>query len=102
MFRAFIEFLFIVLVVIIARAVLTSIMKGVANASSSAFRAQMQSSAGKSGDASPPPSTAGDLHKDPICGTYVAESTPFRQNILGQIFYYCSESCREKHALAVR
>jgi YHS domain-containing protein len=102
MFRALIELLIVVLVVIVARAVLTSIMKGIANASASAFRSQMQSSADASGNAPPQTPKGGDLHKDPICGTYVAESTPFRQHILGQIFYYCSESCREKHALAVR
>lgn len=102
MFRALIELLITVLVVIVARAVLTSIMKGVANASADAFRSHVQSSTGQPSNAPPQPPTAGDLHKDPICGTYVAESTPFRQHILGQVFYYCSESCREKHALAVR
>jgi YHS domain-containing protein len=55
-----------------------------------------------------PPSSAdthelgGDLHRDPVCGTYVAESTPHQRRISGQVFYYCSESCKEKHALAPR
>lgn len=44
----------------------------------------------------------GDLHRDPVCGTYVAESTPHQQRISGQVFYYCSESCKERHALAPR
>jgi YHS domain-containing protein len=101
MFRALIEFAFIILIVIVARAVLTSVLKGVAKASSTAFRSQMQSS-NSSGNASAQTPGGGDLHKDPICGTYVAESTPFRQHVVGQVFYYCSEACREKHAMAVR
>jgi YHS domain-containing protein len=100
MFRALIEFAFIILIVIVARAVLTSVLKGVAKASSTAFRSQMPSS-NSSGNNSPQ-TPGGDLHKDPVCGTYVAESTPFRQHIVGQVFYYCSEACREKHAMAVR
>ena len=102
MFRALIELLIVVLVVIVARALLTSLMRGVANASANAFRSQMQSSTGQSGKAEPPPASGGELHKDPVCGTYVAESTPFRQHIFGQNFYYCSETCREKHAMAMR
>lgn len=102
MLRALIELLITVLVVIVARALLTSVMKGVANAGANAFRSHVQSSPASSGNAPPQAPSGGDLHKDPVCGTYVAESTPFRQHIMGQMFYYCSESCREKHALAVR
>ena len=55
----------------------------------------------------PPPSAetqqlGGDLHRDPVCGTYVAESTPHQRRTSGQVFYYCSESCKERHALAAR
>jgi hypothetical protein len=44
----------------------------------------------------------GDLHRDPVCGTYVAESTPHQRKVSGQVFYYCSEGCKERHALAAR
>jgi YHS domain-containing protein len=104
MFRALIELLIIVLIGIVARAVLTSIMKGVANASANAFRASnvQPPSSSQSSNAPPQTPSGGELHKDPVCGTYVAESTPFRQNISGQTFYYCSDACREKHALVAR
>jgi hypothetical protein len=99
MIRALIELLFTVLIVIVARALLTSVMRGIANASATAFRRTSPPSPAAQ-PAGPPPATAGgDLHKDPVCGTYVAESTPFRQNISGQIYYYCSGACREKHVL---
>lgn len=101
MFRIFIELLFTILIVLVARAVLTSVFRGIANASATAFRNGNPQAAAQRPANSPPASTTatGELHKDPVCGTYVAESTPFRQNIAGQIFYYCSNACREKHAL---
>lgn len=96
MFRAAIELLFTILIILVARAVLTSVMKGIANAGASA--------------AAPPRTTpqaprsqpSGELHKDPVCGTYVAESTAFRRQAGSQTFYYCSEACREKHSLVAR
>lgn len=102
MFRPLIELLITILVVLVARAVLTSVMRGITNASANAFRKSNPQFTAQ-GPASPPPgSTGGDLHKDPVCGTYVTESTPFRQNISGQTFYYCSGACREKHVLVAR
>lgn len=103
MLRAAIEFLVIVFFAIAARAVLTSVMKGLTNASANAFRAGNTQSAGNQPSNAPPQaSTGGDLHKDPVCGTYVAESTPYRQHVAGQTFYYCSDACREKHTLVAR
>jgi YHS domain-containing protein len=103
MFRAFIELLVTILIVLVARAVLTSVMRGLANASANAFRKGNPAFTAPRPDSSAPAQPAGgDLHKDPVCGTYVAESTPFRHKGAGQTFYYCSEACREKHALVTR
>lgn len=102
MFRAAIELLITVLVVLVARVILTSVLRGIANASSAAFRKGNPDfqTPGPSGSAAQPQGS--ELHKDPVCGTYVAESTPFRHHAGGQTFYYCSEACREKHALVTR
>lgn len=94
MFRAAIELLFTILIVIVARAVLTSLFKGFSSVSSNSAPRQAK----EAPDARP----TGELHKDPVCGTYVAESTPFRRQAGGQQFYYCSDTCREKHALVAR
>jgi YHS domain-containing protein len=97
--RALIELVVTILIVIVARAILTSFLRASANAlrKGAAQRGTQQPS-----DPPPSASSAGELHKDPVCGTYVAESTPFRQNISGQTFFYCSQSCREKHSLVAR
>ena len=96
MFRALLELFFIIIAIVVARSVLTSIFKGFMSASSGAFRAD------SSARPASPPSGSSQLHKDPVCGTYVTESTPFSREATGQTFYYCSEACREKHALVVR
>ena len=105
MFRALIELLFTILIVIVARAVLSSVMKGIAKSSLGAFQSRPQESGTPNQRTanSPPEASAGsELHKDPVCGTYVAESTAYRRQIGGQTFYYCSDACREKHALVAR
>lgn len=96
MFRAALELLFTILIIMVARAVLTSLLKGVANASRGYQRpnAPPQAPTGHQ--------QTGELHKDPVCGTYVAGSTQFRRQSGSQTFYYCSEACREKHALVAR
>lgn len=103
MSRVIFEFLMMIVVAFIARAVLTSVIRSLGSASRDAFRAQQQanSSAGQNAANSQAHPT-GELHKDPVCGTYVAESTAFRRQMAGQTFFYCSEACREKHTLVAR
>jgi len=92
MFRALLELIVTILVALVARAIFTSVMKGFGAAASNAFQQQ-----------APPPAQpketprAGELHKDPVCGTYVAESTSFRRQLSGKTVYYCSDVCRQKH-----
>ncbi len=103
MLRPVIELLFTIAVVLIARAVLSSIMKSIARASSSSFpNAQPGPGANRASGNQQAASTAGELHKDPVCGTYVAESGAYKRMAGGQTFYYCSAACREKHSLVAR
>jgi YHS domain-containing protein len=98
MWRAIIELCLTILIAYIARAVLQGVFRGIANASSQAFQQTRQSQPGAAAPGPPPPPASGsELHKDPVCGTYVAESTPYRRKLNSQTIYYCSEGCREKH-----
>lgn len=85
--------------------VLISLLRSVIGIVSKAMTSFLNTSADSQNPASPTGDThqlGGDLHRDPVCGTYVAESTPHQRRLSGQTFYYCSESCREKHAVAAR
>jgi YHS domain-containing protein len=106
MIRALFELLITIMVVFVARALLTTVLKGISRASSDSFQPrtadQRSGSRPASSSAAPGPQVGGELHKDPVCGTYVAETTAFRRQSAGQSFYYCSSDCREKHALVAR
>jgi YHS domain-containing protein len=102
MFRALIEILLTIAVVMVARAVLTSILRGIARASSDAFGTPQASQRGSGAQQQQGASSVGELHKDPVCGTYVAESAAWKRQAGGQTFYYCSENCRQKHSLVAK
>jgi hypothetical protein len=97
MFRAIFELLITILVVIAVRSFLGAVLRGLGNfqtpppTSQQNPRQQQQSS-----------QTHGELHRDPVCGTFVAENTRFQRQAGHQTFYYCSAECREKHALVAR
>ncbi len=40
---------------------------------------------------------AGELKKDPVCGTYVAAATSVKLTVDGSVVHFCSESCRDKY-----
>jgi YHS domain-containing protein len=101
MFRAILELLLSLVVIAIARVVLMGLMKGISSASSQAFQNPSPQQPGQRSGASETPA-AGLLHKDPVCGTFVAESTHFRRQSGRQTFFYCSEACQQKHAAAAR
>jgi len=102
MFRYLFELLVTIILAMAARAIISSLIKGFAN---SARNAQAPPA-----PPSPPPpaqprervSVAGELHKDPVCGMYVSEATRFQRRGGRETFYYCSEDCKDKHAVAAR
>lgn len=100
MYRALFELIITVLIILVARSLLTSLLKGVSSAAKTFQNEGPRQQEQTKNQASS--STANELHKDPVCGTYVAESTPFQRKLTGQVFYYCSTDCREKHALVAR
>ena len=40
---------------------------------------------------------AGELKKDPVCGTYVSTATAFQKAVGSETVYFCSQQCREKY-----
>ena len=104
MFRALLELIVTIIVAIAARAILGSLFRGFAGAARSGYQQPSEESQPRSRQSAPRENirVAGELHKDPVCGTYVAESTRFQRKNGNEIFYYCSEQCKDKHAVAAR
>ena len=87
MFRAIFEFVLMLLFAWVARAVLGSLMKGFGAAASGGFQQQNQRPSGTGGaDQQKETPRSGELHKDPVCGTYVSEATSFRRLLSGKLF----------------
>ena len=51
-------------------------------------------------NAQPRQPAGGVLHKDPVCGVYVADSTAFRVRHGQETVYFCSEDCMKKFSTA--
>lgn len=90
MYRFLAELILIIIIVPLLRSVLGSVMKSFGN-----FVGRPNSVPAATPAA---PRAGGDLHRDPVCGTFVAESTPYERRVGQQTFYYCSAECRDKHA----
>ncbi|HYP14651.1 MAG TPA: hypothetical protein VEQ63_12060 [Bryobacteraceae bacterium] len=43
-----------------------------------------------------PAQEGSELKRDPVCGTFVATSTPFRREARSGPLYFCSADCRDK------
>lgn len=43
-----------------------------------------------------PESLGGALKKDPVCGTFIAESAAIQKSVSGTTHYFCSVECRDK------
>lgn len=42
--------------------------------------------------------TAGELKRDPVCGTFVATSTSVKETLRGgEVVHFCSAACRDKY-----
>jgi YHS domain-containing protein len=38
---------------------------------------------------------AGELKKDPVCGTYVAVTASVKRTVGGEVIHFCSAACRD-------
>jgi YHS domain-containing protein len=41
--------------------------------------------------------SAGDLKRDPVCGTYVSTAVSVKRTVKGQELHFCSNECRDKY-----
>lgn len=43
------------------------------------------------------PRKAGELKRDPVCGTYVSTAVSVQKTVQGQVVHFCSAACSEKY-----
>jgi YHS domain-containing protein len=44
---------------------------------------------------------AGELKKDPVCGTYVAVTSSVKKTVGGEVIHFCSAACRDRYKTAL-
>lgn len=49
----------------------------------------------QAGDAEP--RKAGELKRDPVCGTYVSTATSVKRTIEGRVVHFCSPECSSRY-----
>jgi YHS domain-containing protein len=47
-----------------------------------------------------PVPAAGELKKDPVCGTYVSTAASVTRTVNGRVIHFCSDECRDKYRVA--
>jgi YHS domain-containing protein len=92
-FRTIFELLVTIILIIAVRSMLGGFLRGL-----SGGQTPRAASNTRSEPQEPSPQLNGHLHRDPVCGTFVAESTRFQRQVGRQTHYYCSSDCREKHS----
>ena len=87
MIRAFfVEFLFPLLLFLILRSLVSNFLS----------RSRRSGAAPKTRQA-PRAQTLGELKRDPVCGTYVSTAASLSRTINGEVFYFCSQECKERY-----
>jgi YHS domain-containing protein len=81
--------------------VLISILRMVIGIAAKAFSGYFSSPAQRQATrASAGAQTGGELKRDPVCGTYILPSAAVTKTVGGEVVYFCSPSCRDKHSAA--
>ena len=93
MFRAIAYLIASVLVISLLRSIIGVIMKGFADLFQSG---QPQNPTPPNGPRTSPMPTGGELKKDPVCGTFISTSTAIQKRSGGEVYYFCSNECRDK------
>ena len=92
MIRAFfVEFVFPLLLFLFVRSLLRNFLAGFS-------RNRMQP--GSAARQAPDVPAAGELKKDPVCGTYVSTAASVTRTIGGEVMHFCSKECRDKYRVA--
>lgn len=98
MFRFILEFIAFLLFFAAVRTVLTWVVKMFVQQQSAGKR--QSSGAGRftqrrsSGEVL---QSAGELRKDPVCGTFVPVSSAVKRTVNGETLYFCSTECRDRY-----
>jgi uncharacterized protein len=95
MFRSILEFLALLMFFAVARAVISAVGQMFRGAVQGPSHSEPRKTASEAVLQS-----AGELQKDPVCGTFVPVSTSLKRVVNGETIYFCSADCRDRFAVS--
>jgi YHS domain-containing protein len=95
-FRAILYLIVFIVAVSVIRSVLGIVGNLLGGLFGTAPPPAQASRAGGPGAASASSPNMETLHKDPVCGTFVAPSTAWQKVSGGKTYYFCSTHCRDQ------
>ncbi len=99
MFRYLFQLIALLLFFAIARSVITWVMRTLVQG----FRTTTaQTPPARSSGSSEVMTSAGDLYRDPVCGTFVPANTAYARTVNGEKHYFCSANCRDQFSVTAR
>jgi len=98
MFRFLFQFVALLILFAIARKVMTWVLGMLA----SSFRASSQQQQPEPPKGNQPITSAGELYRDPVCGTFVPATSNWTRTVNGHKEYFCSANCRDEAQVSAR
>lgn len=77
--------------------ILISVLRSVIGVVGKAVSAFLDTSPSAPGSSGSEPRKAGELKRDPVCGTYVSTAASVKRTISGQVVHFCSAACSDKY-----
>lgn len=94
MFRSILEFLALLMFFAVARAIISAAGRLFTGSAQSPTPPNQSSGSARDGMLH----SAGELRKDPVCGTFVPVATSLKRAVKGETVYFCSAACRDRFA----
>jgi len=89
MWRAFIEFIGTLILLLVVRSVITGLVRAFKDTTQAATSPPEPQAPGEL-------PSAGELRKDPVCETYISVPSPWEKMAKGQTVYFCSKECKDR------
>ncbi|MCU1257167.1 MAG: hypothetical protein JWO80_52 [Bryobacterales bacterium] len=90
MFRYAFELIGLLILFSVARTVITWVLRLLAGS------VQMASAPREQAGSTETLQSAGELQKDPVCGTFVPVASSLKRMVAGHPVYFCSPECRDR------
>lgn len=77
--------------------ILISFIRSVIGVLAKAFSGFVEGGGSPNQRAAGEPRKAGELKRDPVCGTYVSTSSSVKKTVGGEVVHFCSAACCDRY-----